>query len=536
MNENETLQPTGVETATILSAIDIGTNSAHLVVAQMTAAQGLKILDTNKIVLRLGAAFDSSKNLRQEAINRTIAAVRHLRDVASAYGPTIRCVATHAVREAKNHHDLIEQVQDATGIVIEIIDGIEEARLIALGMNYGFGIGTERFLGVDIGGGSSELIISKEDSVDFVASIKVGAVTLSNKFRGKDGPSDVEVADLNEYISTRLGPLQDDFRNIRFQRALMSSGTAKAIAEIDSFSKSGRAGEDLNGYVVSAASIEEIDKKIRLLRSPKKIKQELAVEADRAEIILAGSAILHAVTRIFSIKEWTYSSYALREGLVIDTYRRMSAAGSEVEENVRTQSVKRLGRRFQIDSNQAQRVTALALLFYDQLSKFSERKVSLTQQLTDRELLKYASWLHECGKFICFTRYHKHGFYLISHSKMLGFTQEEREFIGHISRFHRKGLASSSRRECQGLPFHQICRINFLAGILRIASTLCRTRQSIIEEAEVCLEGDHLIFKLTHAFGTTPDAEIHELDRDKKAIEKSFMHIVDFQLRASSEK
>jgi exopolyphosphatase/guanosine-5'-triphosphate,3'-diphosphate pyrophosphatase len=203
---------------------------------------------------------------------------------------------------------------------------------------------------------------------------------------------------------------------------------------------------------------------------------------------------------------------------------------------VRLQSVKRLGRRFQVDANHSERVAVLALSIYDCLNRHTERTMSLSQQLSDRELLKFASWLHECGKFVCFTRYHKHSFYLIFHSKLLGLTQEEREFIGHIARFHRKGLASSSRRECQGLPFQKICRINYLAGILRVAAILCRTRQTTVQKIETNLEGDTLAFKVTHAPGISLDAELHELERDAKAIEASFMHSVVFQMREGREK
>ncbi len=520
----------------ILSAIDIGSNSVHLLVAQMTEAQGLKIIDSHKIILRLGAAFDHSKNLRQEAITRTVLAIKQLRDLALAYGPKIRCVATHAVREAKNHHDLIEQVEISTGISIEIIDGVEEARLAALGMNYGFGLGQNRFFGVDIGGGSTELIISKQDRVDFVASIKLGAVALSEKFHATTGPSDAEIADLKEYIWTRLAPLEPEFRHIRIHRAFIGAGTAKAIAAIDAAQNALRPSDDLNGYRLSAAAITAIDEKIQSLRTPRRIRQELSIESDRAEILLAGSAILRAITEIFSISEWTYSTYAMREGLIIDTYRRMSTAGTELEENVRWQSIKRLGRRFQIDAGHAERVTRLALQIYDSLSNLCAAKPPLTQQLSDRDLLKYASWLHECGKFVCYSRYNRHSFYLIFHSRMLGFTQEEREYIGHIARFHRKGLADTSRKECQGLPSSKISRINYLAGILRIATTLCRTRRNIIDRVEVGVENDRFKFKVFHLPTIAPDAEIHELDRDKRAIEKSLAQPVEFEVKIIGEK
>jgi exopolyphosphatase/guanosine-5'-triphosphate,3'-diphosphate pyrophosphatase len=512
-------------TVTNYAAIDIGTNSAHLAVASVNSDGVMKILDQDKVTLRLGDAFDSEQNITEEAIERTIAAVQRLKEISSSYNPHFRCVATHAIRSARNSHDLINRVKAGTGIAIETIDGTEEARLIALAMQDGFSSKEISFLGVDIGGGSTEFVVSsKNDTIDFVSSIKLGAVVLSKKFLDKKSPTTDEIELLKKHIKTQLAPLKAKSKKLDFSQAYISSGTAKALASIDALLND-REVEDFGGYVLSKESLDEICKKLEKLKAPKKIKQAFNLDENRSEIILAGSIILRNITNMFSVPSWHYSPYGLREGIVIDTFRRLKTRPKSQQaiptDGIRWQNVRHLAKRLEINEKHSRRVLRLTQTIYDKLNEITPTKDQLTAHLSDRELLEFASWLHEGGKFVSFSKYQKHSQYLINSSKLMGFTQEELEFIGRIARYHRKGIAHPNRRDCVYLSKKSIARVNFLAGILRISSSLSRTRQDRIKDITIELRDNTLCFVIEAQGQHALHAELHKLTQEKKTIEAS---------------
>jgi exopolyphosphatase/guanosine-5'-triphosphate,3'-diphosphate pyrophosphatase len=351
-----------------VAAIDIGTNSIHLIVARMDKAGHLEVLDTDKISVRLGQFLQQDGNMSIEGQRRAIHTVAHMAKIASAYGAVIRAVATHSFREAKNHQQLMDEILLKTGVKIELIDGAEEARLVYLGMRYALPIETTPCLGLDIGGGSTEIILARGEHIKFVTSVKLGAVTLTAKHFKKKQISSANIRKLHEYINLRLEPLAGGIKRGSFKKAIASSGTAKAIALLHSRHFRKRLLVDENGYRLPVSDLRKILGAMEQLKTPKRMREVLGVDSGRADIILAGAAIMHEVSRVFGVQEWTITSFGLREGIIVDSYRRMGGERVGRARDIRWDSVKQLAEQWNVDPKQAEAVSRLALEIFDKLA------------------------------------------------------------------------------------------------------------------------------------------------------------------------
>ena len=509
------------EHAGTIAAIDIGSNSIHLVVAKMDKDGHLRVLDADKMSVRLGAYLAPDGTMTREGQVKAISAIAQMAKIASAYHATIRAVATHALREATNHVMLIDAIHKKTGVKVEIIDGIEEARLVFLGMRYALPVENQLCLGMDIGGGSTEIILAKGEDIKFASSLKIGAVTLSKRHFGDKTPTSQSIRSLHQYINLRVEPLKGEVLQHKFKRAIASSGTAKAVASIHSRLFRGRPLTDENGYTIPVADVETMCKAIEELRSAKRIKEALGVEPARADILLAGIAIMREVSRVFGVDEWVVTTYGLREGVVVDCFRRMGGERLGPARDIRWQRIVELGKRWDIDEPHARQVAKLSLDIFDKLAPALFPRGGKDEWLGDRDILQVAAWLHEGGKFLSASGYHKHGYYLINHSRVLGFTQDERHLIGLMVLHHRKGVAKYNSQEVSGLPFDEFERVVFLSGILRMASALNRTRRGVITGMKIQKQrGICLSFNI--ARGQDPSVEFQQLERERPFIEKAF--------------
>lgn len=517
-----------------IAAIDIGTNSIHLVVAQMENSGHMKILDVDKVPVRLGESIGKSGAISREGIRRTVDTIQHMLEISAAYPCRVRAIATHATREAVNNAELIEAVFKATGVKIDLIDGAEEARLVFLGMRHAMPLDSSVCLGMDIGGGSTELIIAKGDDIRFVASLKLGAVTMSKEHFGGKIPTPKQIKNLYEDIDMRLAPLLKETRHVHFTRAVASSGTAKALAAIQARAESSRDVGDANGYKLSRRGLEHICDELESLRSPEKISQGLKIDESRADIILAGAAIMRRVSEAFKVKEWIYSSYALREGIVVDTWRRSVPSRLSHAPNVRWESVLDLGKRVTVDVPQAKHVVTLATSLFEQLT--ARLYPGLVRPHRDflSEMLRAAAYLHEAGRFIGITGYHRHSQYLVDHSRLMGFTQNERMFIAYVVRYHRKSMPP--RKPLPGKESDFTLSdwewMRYLAGILRLAVVLNRTRRQLVSSVRVRLMQGvvHLTVTLTRT--SDVHVEMHRAELERKAIEDSIGMKVELRIAA----
>ncbi len=504
-----------------IAAIDIGTNSAHMVLAEMDHVGEMRILDSDKVNLRLGQAIGEDGNLSDDGIRRTVEALKHMEEIIRPYGATTRAVATHAAREAKNHKRLFSEIERSCGIKVEMIDGIEEARLVFLGMRYGLALNGVYCLGVDVGGGSTEIIAARDDDIAFVSSVKLGAVTLTEKYFKKGYTPEAATA-LKEHVRSRLAPLEQETRKLNCQKMLASSGTAKALAFLHARLFGNGAMSDPNGYVLPQADLFKISEQFLRLLTPQRIKEATGLDSARAEIIMAGSAVLEEITRLLGVKEWVITSFGLREGLVADTFYRANGSRQGELPDIQWHSVLQFARRLGLNESHALHVKRLALRLYEQLAPGCFPGASEEAMQADIKLLKAAAFLREAGKFISAPQYHRHSQYLISNSRLPGFTEAERQLMGLIARFQRKGLPSADHAECVELTAGDVKRLRVLAGIVRLAAALDRTRQRRIEDIEVQFTSDRTFIHLCHPTGNHPEVELHKAQLERSALEKSW--------------
>ena len=520
-----------------VAAIDIGTNSIHLVVASLGANGTMQILDTDKVTLRLGQAIGPNNNISEEAIARVVETMRHMKEIAAAYPSNIRAVATHATRVASNHERLLHSIKDATGIEVEVIDGVEEARLSFLGMRYGLNLHQILSMGIDVGGGSTELIIARGEDIRFVTSLKLGAVVLTKKFFGEKSPGKSDIKDLEEYVSDRLAPLEKDVKKLGLERAVVASGTAKALALVVARFRKQDAPRDINGYIISKDDLSKAVDWLCDLKDPQKIREETGLDAARSEIILAGAIIIERLAKHFGLKFIMVSSFGLREGIVVDTVTRQHGVGTSEHEDVRWTGIRDFMGRLQLDESYAQHVAQLALWIFDGtyslVAKKSE-KADGSSRLTARELLKGAALLHEVGRFLSYSRYHRHSAYLIANSSLLGFTQNEKHFMGMIARFHRKGVPTAGSEGMEVLSTKDIERLQILAACLRMAVAMNRTRQGRVKSLLFRADKDVLDIVMQHEMGDYPEVEMHMVHRERSVLEKAFGFRLAFRTEAKS--
>lgn len=482
-----------------LAVVDLGTNSAQLLVARVEHHHSIHVLDHHKITLRLGSALGPDRIFSKETIAVTVEAFKQMKAIAQVHDPIYRAVATHACRLAKNHHALFMAIYDATGIEVELIDGLEEARLISLGIRSGISTGNKTFLGVDCGGGSTEVIICKNRDIKFMTSLDLGAVLLTDKFQLQQ-PNSSRIFAMRSHIIDKLEPLRPELEGLSFEYAIASSSMAKNLAVIhNSCQTAPKKLFDLNGYRLPAADLYKIFQDLLTIGSADRIGAKYDLEPKKADIMLAGAAIITEVSKFFNVDSWIISTSALREGVILDTLDRLTNSDkkNEITKDIRWQSIRVLGKKTAIDTEYADRVMRFALKIFDSLTDVAKLP-STVGQFSNRELLKAAAWLHECGKFLSFPRFHRHSHYLIVHSRLLGFSQHERHLIGLITRYHRKGKASKDDEDCQELTDKEIRKINILAGILKLATALNRTRRENITDVNILKQAGNIVVKLSH--------------------------------------
>lgn len=515
-----------------VAAIDIGTNSVHMVVARMEGNGSLRILDTDKVTLRLGQALGPNSNISEEAIARVVETIRHMREIASGYSCRFRAVATHATRVANNHERLLNSIKDGTGIEVEVIDGVEEARLSFLGMRYGLSLHKTLTMGVDVGGGSTELIIACGEDIKFVSSLKLGAVVLTKKFFGEKGPSKSDIKDLEEYISDRLAPMEREVKKYSLEKAVIASGTAKALAMAHAVTKKQEPPKDINGYTIPAGEMTKLIERLAELKDPSKIREYTGLDQARSEIILAGALIVERISKIFGIKTWMISSFGLREGIVVDTFTRTMGMTTPDHEDIRWGAIHDYMRRLQLDETYSQHVADLALQIFDQTTERSFPKENRAARAAAREILRGAALLHEVGRFLSYSRYHRHSQYVIANSSLLGFTQNEKFLMSMVARFHRKAIPVSGADDMGQLPSKDLHKIQVLSGCLRLAAALNRTRQGRVKQIVCNVDKDTAEIVVRHDINEYPEVEMHMVQRERGAVEKTIGLKIFFRTEA----
>ncbi|MDC8447910.1 MAG: Ppx/GppA family phosphatase [Nitrospira sp.] len=464
-----------------LAVIDIGTNSIHMVLAEILPDAGFKILDRFKDMTRLGNGVFSTRRLSEEAMTRALDVLKTLVTLARNKGfDRIIAVATSAVREAQNGGDFVAFIMEQTGLRVRVISGTEEARLIFLGVKHSIALPDGPTLVVDIGGGSVELIVGNREGLIHGKSLKLGAIRLAEQFLPKAPPSESMLYALNDAVLTHLRDALGSFKMKKFHSLVATSGMAGNLGEVAHLRQTGRPLPQHNLATVSLKDIRSLE--TELARSS--VKARLAIpglDPKRVDTLLPTAVILRRLLELSDLSEITLCDKAIREGVIYDfivRHREGLKAENDIPD-VRRRNVIGLARRCQAPEVHSLHVADLALSLFDQ----TKREHRLGQQ--ERTWLEYAAILHDVGYLINPRQHHKHAYYLIKHSDLGGLAAEEIDMVANIARYHRRALPALKHEafDCLTPRLRRVVKI--LASLLRIADGLDRTHFSLVQAVTV---------------------------------------------------
>ncbi len=464
-----------------LAAIDIGTNSFHLVVARVGSGNRFEVIAREKEMVRLGSdagAGGDMKQLSPDAVDRGVATLARMRQIAEIHGAPVHAVATSAVREAENGHDFIDRARREAGVRVEVVPGTEEARLIHLGVLQAVPVYDRRLVLVDIGGGSTEVLVGERGEVLTSASLKLGALRLTRRFfpGGKTSPKAVSAC--KRFVRAMLVPVVREVRAVGFDVAVGSSGTAEAVATLVHAER--EAGADpprtLNGFEMTRRETKAVVRRLAEATSPEERRRIPGMDERRADIIVAGAIILDQTMRQLGIESIVVSDYALREGVLLDALERQRGGAMHHLHDLRRRSVLHLADLMDEDPTHSSQVAHLALELFDGLRPL--------HGLGDdaRELLEAAALLCNVGVFVSHSSHHKHSYYVIRNSDhLLGFTDHEIELIALVARYHRKSAPKPTHAEFAALAAADQRTVRALAAVLRVAIALDRTHAGLVD-------------------------------------------------------
>ena len=474
------VEATATNRPEVLAAVDIGTNSVHLVVARVRGPQGLEVLEREKEMVRLGSGGGDMKHLDEGAIDRGIAALARFREVADVHGAAVTAVATSAVREAENRRVFLQRASTEAGVDVDIISGVEEARLIHLGVLQAVPVFDQRLLLCDIGGGSTELLIGLKGETLKARSMKLGSNRLTQRFFGANKLQSSDVDSCRREVRAMLSSFSREARRHGYDVAVGSSGTIGAVCAMAVARREEAPPRTWNNFQLSRQDLAAVVKS--LVKAPTVAARTKlpGLDPGRADIILAGALILEQVFEEFGLEEMTFSDYALREGVLLDAWQRRHGGSLHHLSTIRRSSVEHLAELMDEDREHSQHVATLALDLFDRTAEL--------HGLGDdaREYLEAAALLCNVGLFLSHAGHHRHTYYVIRNSDLLtGFTDREIELIAVIARYHRKGLPRPAHPEFAALPKVDQRLVRACGGLLRIAIGLDRTHGARVAGVEV---------------------------------------------------
>ena len=438
----------------LLAAIDMGSNSFHLAIARVDHGEVKKVASMSEKV-QLAAGLDENKNLTEAAQQRGLACLsRFVGRLGSVQPNRLRIVATNALRQAKNGHEFIQKAAEILPKHIEIIAGREEARLIYLGVSHTM-VNSGRRLVIDIGGGSTELIIGEEFEPIHTESLQMGCVAFTKAFF-VDGEINQKSFDKAVVAARKeLSGIANTYKEAGWDTVVGSSGTIKACRQITVNMGWSNEKEEL-----TRDGLDKLKEKLLIYKHVAEMEFD-GLKEDRRAVLPAGIAILYAIFDVLELDKLVYSDGALREGVMYDLLGRFQ------HEDIRDRSVQALMGRYNADPKQAERVVNMAQHLFDGVAD------SLKLTTEDSDLLRRAAYLHEIGLAISHAGYHRHGAYLLQHSDIAGFSQIDQNHLSHLVAHHRRKLRSDARVDVMKVGGNKLV---YLCLLLRLAVLLNHSR------------------------------------------------------------
>jgi exopolyphosphatase/guanosine-5'-triphosphate,3'-diphosphate pyrophosphatase len=460
------------------AAIDIGSNSIKLVVVDAAASDSFAVLVREREMVRLGHETLLKGYIGRAAILRATECIKRFRSIAEARGAElIVAIATASVREANNAANFIRAIDQKAGVHVEVLSGIEEARLIGLAASQGCskkGIAT---LNIDIGGGSTEISIFRDGQPLSLTSMKLGAVGLTERFLRSDPPRSEQLNDLRAEIQDALDRPARELSEHKWEAVTGTSGTILAIGAALRRGSGAEAAQPVEA-IIELKELTQFNAALSVMNIAQR-REAAGLMARRAEIIVAGGQILEGTMRALGIKSLRTCDWALREGVIIDRLREWEAASRPPMPDIEDQKLRgvhAVGKRFGYEEPHSQHVARLAERIFDALSP----SANLTRH--QRLLLSAAALLHDVGYHIAHESHHKHSFYLIENSELTGFSESERGVIANIARYHRGSHPKQRHAHFMALSASDRDTVCRLAGILRLADALDRRHDNRVKD------------------------------------------------------
>jgi exopolyphosphatase/guanosine-5'-triphosphate,3'-diphosphate pyrophosphatase len=502
----------------VVSFVDIGTNSVRLLVVRLNPNHSYTILSRQKQQVRLGEGEFEDDEIKPEAMERLVVVCRKFTDLARTFSTEeFVAVATSAMREAANQNAILHLLRQEAQLDVRVISGQEEARLIYLGVASGIHIGDRQAFFIDIGGGSTEIAVGTDRTYQYLESFRLGAIRLSNLYlpRENTGPvSSDQYKRVQRHVKNTIIHAVKKIRSLKPAIAIGSSGTVMNLAEIaqKAIHHTGSNGDPV-------LSTKDFRKVIDLLCSlPLDQRRKVpGINPERADIIIAGAVILDTFMKELELSSVMTTSRGLQDGLLVDYLSRMDAFPLLGELSPRQRSVLQLGRSCRINEVHARTVTTLVLELFDSakeqdLHNFGD---------TERELLEYATFLHDIGSFISYTNHHAHSYYMIKNSELLGFDQNEISFMANIARFHRKKAPRKKDPEVIDLESSERDALMVLTTFIRLSESLDRSHTALIQRVRFSRVNKNSVHLEVVARGDC-QLEIWGVEAEKKAFEKIF--------------
>ena len=515
-----------------VAAVDVGTNSFHLLIARVSADGAVEPLERAKEMVRLGdSAFRGF--ISPEAFALGVETIRRFRAISERSAcDAVIAVATSAVREAENGGEFVRAIRDETGIELTVIRGDEEARLIYLGARSSLDLSGKRALIVDIGGGSIELIVGDARQAYYTVSLKLGVLRLLEEWKPSDPITPDQRARLAEHLHRALEGPAAAIRRIGFDLVAMTSGTARQLAELipAAVPPSGQL-EKGKARQIAFRDLYALEDRVCQLTAPDRLRLP-GLDQKRVDSIVPGAILARSLLEVLHADEYVLCDSALREGLVVDFATRNRPGIQLIEEfpDLRRRSVVRLARRCQVDQAHAEHVARLAL------DLFRGTRPLHNLPNADGELLEFAALLHDVGFHIAASKHHKHTAYLVENADLQGFTVEEVQLLAQTARYHRKATPKESHEGFGKLTERNRQRVRVLAGILRVADGLDRGYAQLIRGVR-CVVGDRTVeIVLSPATDLTvePELEIYSARRKRDLFEETVGRKLRFVLATTA--
>ena len=513
-----------------LAAIDIGSNSIKLAVVEAADSNSFAVVTREKDVIRLGHETLRKHRLSREAIERALASIQRFKTIAEAHqADSVVAVATASVREADNAAQFIKDVKQHTGLQVDILSGVEEARLIGLAAAHGCAVSGATNINVDIGGGSTEISLFRNGTPISLLSLKLGAVGLTERYLKSDPPKAKELASLKAEIHAAFERPRRELRNARWQQASGTSGTILAIGA--ALRGTGSSNSDRKNQAVQPTDTDIPFARLvalneRLVNMDHAGRRNLmSINAQRSEIIIAGSHILEEAMRALSINVLRTCDWSLREGVIIDSLRESEDESRPAPDfaDQKLRGVHAVGRRFGYEETHARQVAKLAEKIFDSLAPAE----NLSRH--HRTLMMAAALLHDIGYHIAHDSHQKHALYLIKNSELTGFSEAERAVIANIARYHRGQPPKKRHADYAALNVADRAIVWKLAGIVKLADALDRSHDSRVYDLQCHDESNN--FRIELLSESDCENELLELERKRDLFDEAFKRTLSFSIR-----